>query len=434
MLPLDMSADRLVSALLALSEAEPVCVLDSCGVFQLGSRFLIAGVRPIEIIETEDEPHKVLKILDEQFRSDRLASIFSLSYGLGLKLLGIESRHANVGEPDIFLSAFDCLVIHNYRTGETWIAGKNKRAQLVRDLLLAVPGGGSQPVPDSRTVRVRSNFTRGEYLDAIEEIKELIRAGDTYQTNLTQQLRVRLPEGRSAQDVFAHLRETHPAPFAAFLKRNRSTVVSASPERFFRLADGKITVSPIKGTRRRGTTAAEDAELRAELLSSEKDRAENTMIVDLMRNDIGRICEYGSVKVDELCKLEEHPSLFHLVSTISGRLRSDVTPSEVVLSLFPCGSVTGAPKRRTLEIIDAIETASRGLSMGAIGCIVPSGFGIDAAIDLNVAIRTIVIADGEAVFNVGGGIVIDSEPEAEFDESMLKASALVNAIAGGQLS
>ena len=285
--------------------------------------------------------------------------------------------------------------------------------------------------PVSATVEVRSNFTRAEYLDAIDEIKELIRAGDTYQTNLTQQLRVTLPEGRSPQDVFAHLRETHPAPFAAFLKRSRSIVVSGSPERFFRVADGTITVSPIKGTRRRGTTKAEDAQMRAELLSSEKDRAENTMIVDLMRNDIGRISEYGSVKVDELCKLEEHPSLFHLVSTVSGRLRSDVTPSEVVRSLFPCGSVTGAPKHRTLEIIDAIETAPRGLSMGAIGYSVPpSIFGLDAVIDLNVAIRTMVISEGEAVFNVGGGIVIESEPEAEFDESMLKASALVRAIAG----
>jgi para-aminobenzoate synthetase component 1 len=432
MLPLDMSATQVVSALLALSETETVCILDSCGVFQLGSRFLIAGIRPVEVIEVEDDVNGTLKVLDECIRSNSLASIFSLSYGLGLKLHGLKSRHTNAGEPDIFLSAFDCLVVHDYQSAKTWIAGEEKKQPMVRDLLSAALDRVRTPI--SATVEVRSNFTRGEYLGAVEEIKELIRAGDTYQTNLTQQLRVTLPEGRSPQDVFQHLRETHPAPFAAFLKRSRSVAVSASPERFFRVADGTITVSPIKGTRRRGTTEAEDARLRAELLSSEKDRAENTMIVDLMRNDIGRICEYGSVMVDELCKLEEHPSLFHLVSSVSGRLKPGIEPSVVVRSLFPCGSVTGAPKHRTLEIIDAIETAPRGLSMGAIGYSVPpSIFGLDAVVDLNVAIRTMVISEGEAVFNVGGGIVIESEPEAEFDESMLKAAALIRAIAGTAL-
>ncbi|HBE83352.1 MAG TPA: aminodeoxychorismate synthase, component I, partial [Blastocatellia bacterium] len=214
-----------------------------------------------------------------------------------------------------------------------------------------------------------------------------------------------------------------------FIERGGSSVVSASPERFFRIADNSVTTSPIKGTIRRGADLDEDQRLRSELMASEKDRAENTMIVDLLRNDLGRICTYGSVKVESLCDVEEHPSLFHLVSTISGELRSNVSFSEIIRAVFPCGSITGAPKIRTMEIIDQIETADRGLSMGSIGIYIPEGFpGLEPAIQLNVAIRTMVIKDKRAVFNVGGGIVIDSDPECEFAESMLKAAALLSAI------
>jgi anthranilate/para-aminobenzoate synthase component I len=227
------------------------------------------------------------------------------------------------------------------------------------------------------------------------------------------------------------LRRDHPAPFGAFIKRANSTVVSASPERFFTVdrTTQTISTSPIKGTRPRGKTTAEDEALRNQLLTSEKDRAENVMIVDLLRNDIGRVCEFGSVEVEKLCDLEEHPTLFHLVSTINGKLRADVTFSDILKAVFPCGSITGAPKISTMRIIDGIEPSPRGLSMGAIGYYVPGEtFGLPETIDLSVAIRTMVIRDRTATFNVGGGIVIDSDPEKEFDESLLKAKALLAAI------
>jgi para-aminobenzoate synthetase component 1 len=281
---------------------------------------------------------------------------------------------------------------------------------------------------DARTV---SNFSREEYIAAIEIIKEYIRDGDTYQTNLTQQFTVSLPNGLRSVDIFCRLRRDHPAPFSAFFRRENSTVVSASPERFFRLDKSNIiSASPIKGTRPRGDTPGLDAELRSELLLSEKDRAENTMIVDLLRNDLGRVCDYGSVNVEKLCDIEEHPTLFHLVSTISGKLRGGVRMSDILRALFPCGSITGAPKISTMQIIDEIETASRGLSMGAIGYSIPKdGFdGLESGIDTSVAIRTMVIKDQTAIFNVGGGIVIDSDPAAEYDESLLKAKALLNAL------
>ena len=279
--------------------------------------------------------------------------------------------------------------------------------------------------------KILSNFTQEEYLCAIATIKELIRNGDTYQTNLTQQFTVKMPDGLQAADIFFRIRRDHPAPFSAFFRRKGSTVVSASPERFFRVdRNNLIFASPIKGTRPRGDTADEDAELRRDLLSSEKDRAENTMIVDLLRNDLGRVCEYGSVMVEKLCDIEEHPTLFHLVSTISGNLRENVQPSNILKALFPCGSITGAPKIRTMRIIDEIEPVPRGLSMGAIGySISKNGFdGVEPGIDTSVAIRTMVITDRTAVFNVGGGVVIDSDPQAEYDESLLKAKALLNAL------
>jgi para-aminobenzoate synthetase component 1 len=292
---------------------------------------------------------------------------------------------------------------------------------------------------------VGSNFTRDQYLAAIDDIRERIRAGDTYQTNLTQQLSATLDDTNSPQQVFWRVRRDHPAPFSAFIKRPNSYVVSASPERFFKIEAGgrntsgsecasrkrMISTSPIKGTRPRGKTLDEDERLKSDLLSSSKDMAENTMIVDLLRNDLGRVCEYGSVEVTKLCDVEEHPTFFHLVSTIEGRLREDAGFADILRALFPCGSITGAPKISTVRIIDEIENMDRGLSMGAIGYHIPGeGFECEETLDLSVAIRTMVVRDGEATFNVGGGITIDSDPGSEYDETLTKARALLDAIGG----
>jgi len=434
---LDLSADELISRLLEISKSEPICILDSCGVGHLGSHLMIAGVRPTEVHEiTNDDPDESSAFLDAKLTGEK-AAIFTLSYDLGLKFERISSRNRETKEPDVFLALFDALIVHDYDTGETYLTGDRSVIEDVKGLLCTVPSETVQGGTPSATVT--SNFTKNAYLKAIDEIKERIRQGNTYQTNLTQRLTVTIPPGTSPQTIFHNLRRDHPAPFAAFLQRNKATVISASPERFFRVKGDSITTSPIKGTRPRGKTAVEDAELRNDLLHSEKDIAENTMIVDLLRNDLGRVCEYGSVHVEKLCDLEEHPTLFHLVSTISGKLRNQTKFSEILKALFPCGSITGAPKISTMRIIDEIELDRRGLSMGAIGTYVPSfGFRISGSdqdpesdiptLDLSVAIRTMVIRDNEAVFNVGGGIVIDSDPESEYEESWLKAMALLNAI------
>ncbi len=427
---LDITVDDLVASLLGLAETEAVCVLDSSGVSHLGSHVLIAGIDPVRTVEhSSADPSQTLEAFDK-YLSSGLAAVFTISYELGRRLLAVGPPvNAPATEPDLFVALFDVLIIHDYSLGTTRLAGNAEKFSAIRKKLIAGPK--FKPLfSDSRSV-VRSDLTRNAYLDAIFSIKERIRRGDTYQTNLTQNLTVDLAVGLTPATVFHRLRSSHPAPFSAYIGRSDSTVVSASPERFFRIDRGTIQTSPIKGTRPRGASPSEDNAMRHELLTSSKDRAENTMIVDLIRNDLGRVCEYGSVKVEKLCALEEHPSLFHLVSTISGTLRDEATLSDVLRALFPCGSITGAPKISTMRIIDEIERSTRGLSMGAIGYYVPPGaFGIPATIDTSVAIRTMVIRDGRAVFNVGGGIVIDSDPQAEYDESLTKASALLVAING----
>ncbi len=434
---LNLSANELTSALFNLENERNVCVLDSCGVNYLDSHLLIAGFDPVEILQiTNKNPNETLEILDEKLSRKDLACIFTLSYDFGLKLEDIEPRKKEFpafDEPDVFLAFFNCLVIHDYNLDKTFIVGdENKFAKIEKVLFDSLSTVSNSDEENSlNEVEVHSNFSRQNYINAVNQIKDFIRRGDTYQTNLTQQLRAELPKNLTPQKIFRRLRKLHPAPFAAFLKRKDDFVVSISPERFLEVHNSMISASPIKGTRRRGKNEAEDLQLKNELLTSAKDRAENVMIVDLLRNDIGRICQFGSVEVEKLCDLETHPTLFHLVSTVKGELRENLKFSEIIKAVLPCGSITGAPKIRTMKIIDEIETANRGLSMGAIGYSIQSSkFKIQNSFDLSVAIRTMVIRNNEAIFNVGGGIVIDSVPEDEYEETLIKAKALISAIGG----
>jgi para-aminobenzoate synthetase component 1 len=450
-----ISADDLIDKLMALSENQPICLLDSCGVSHLDSHLLICGVNPLETFEISNEnPEETLKFLDEKLENPETFTFFTISYDFGLKLEKInpQPKQFSHSEPAVFLAVFDCLIIHDYNTRKTSLVGiENKFSKTEKLLNSAKTTRSSAAFPNSAKSIVNSNFTKTEYLEKIEEIKEFIRRGDTYQTNLTQQFTAGLPEGLTPQQIFRNLRKNHPAPFAAFIQRKDSTVISASPERFFSVerqnpTDSRlISTSPIKGTRPRGKTFEEDEALKTELLNSEKDRAENVMIVDLLRNDLGRICEFGSVRVEKLCDLEQHPTLFHLVSTVTGNLRPNTKFSETLRAVFPCGSITGAPKIRTMQIIDRLETATRGLSMGAIGfssgnrkaesgklknSTLDSQLSTLNSLDLSVAIRTMTIKNGKAIFNVGGGIVIDSRPEDEYEETLTKAKALMNSING----
>lgn len=435
---IDFSAEDLVKALLSLNVEASLCLLDSGAAIHGNSHQLIAGIYPKEICRIEGKSgEETLAALEQKLNAHQgAAGIFTISYDFGLKLEDIPSRHNGIPgfpEPDIFIAFFAGLIVHDYASGKTYLAGDETALPEIEAMLSAtlesLENSAFKSGPSFGVSEVCSNFAKKDYLSAIGKAKKFIHRGDTYQINLTQQLRAELGDSLTPENIFLNLRAKHPAPFSAFVRRGEDTVVSVSPERFLRVektnTKNTIRVSPIKGTRPRGKTPDEDEKLKAELLASEKDRAENVMIVDLLRNDIGRVCKAGTVEVEELCALEEHPTLFHLVSTIHGELNDNVSFSELIKAVFPCGSITGAPKIRTMQIIDELETASRGLSMGAIGYI-----GFDGTIDMSVAIRTMVVRGNKAVFNVGGGIVIDSTPEAEYEETLVKAKALMGAING----
>lgn len=423
-----MKADELVASLLRICEGRSLCLLDSSGVGHLGSHLLIAGVDPIETGVVYNEPvADTIERLRELFAHPGRAVIFTLSYEFGMRLNGIVPTKYEPGEPDVFYAVFDTLLTHDYDTGRTSVSGNGEKFDRLIDELSPTGGRTDEPPGPPSGTAINYAVSEREYIDAVEAILEEIRSGNTYQTNYTMQISADV-SGQDPADIFRRLRTEHPAPFAAFIDRGDSTVISASPERFFRIRGDKIDTSPIKGTRKRSSDPAEDARLRAELLASKKDRAENTMIVDLLRNDIGRVCEFGCVRVEKLCDLEEHPSLFHLVSTVSGTLRRNADIREILPSVFPCGSITGAPKISTMRIIDRLEPTPRGLSMGAIGMHINDGFAIKPRFDTSVAIRTMVVRDGIASFNVGGGLTIDSDPHAEYEEALLKAKALLNAL------
>jgi para-aminobenzoate synthetase component 1 len=268
----------------------------------------------------------------------------------------------------------------------------------------------------------RGDFDAARYAAAVESIRARIGAGDVYQACLAQRLEV--PFEGDPFDLYRRLRQHNPAPQAAYLELPEAAIAGSSPERFLCLAaDGSTETRPIKGTRPRGATPDADARLRRELAASAKDRAENLMIVDLARNDLGRVCEVGSVHVPELFRLETFPTVHHLVSVVRGRLRPDRDVFDLVRAAFPPGSMTGAPKLAAMRILDALEPVRRGPYAGALGY-----FDARGGADLAVSIRSALVSGGRALVHAGGGVVADSDPRAEWRESLDKASAVLAAL------
>jgi para-aminobenzoate synthetase component 1 len=296
----------------------------------------------------------------------------------------------------------------------------DEAATVIRDRLLA----GETPAREPFRVlgEVRSTLEREPYLLRAAKVIDYIRAGDTYQVNLTREFR--LAYRGDEWEFYRHLHDTNPAPMGAFLEYPFGSVLSSSPERLMTVEGGQAVTQPIKGTRRRCSDPAEDARVRAELGASAKDRAENVMIVDLLRNDFGRVCEPGSVAAPRICELESFATVHHLVSTVTGRLAPGRDCVDLLEACFPGGSITGAPKRRAMEIIDELEPQRREVYCGAIGYVTPAG-----RLDMNIPIRTTLAAQGELRFYAGGGIVADSTPEAEFEETEVKIAAIRRALA-----
>jgi len=342
--------------------------------------------------------------------------------------------------PECYLAFYDSVVAFNHLTGQTYLvatgfpeleeAKRRRRAEEkleeMKDRLLNKPQLDSieellTPATTPADIVLKSNFTREEYLKVLETTIEYIRAGDIFQANISQRFEAYLPV--SPYELYQQLRRINPAPFANYFNFDEVTVVGASPERFLKVSGDWVQTRPIKGTRPRGKTPAEDEALAQELLASEKDRAENIMIVDLERNDLGRICRYGTVKVTEMAILETYPTVFHLTSTVEGRLRPGKNRVDLLKATFPGGSITGAPKVRAMEIIDELEPTRRSVYTGSLGYL-----SFTEEMDIDIVIRTMIIKDGRAYFQVGGGIVYDSEPAAEYEETLDKARALIQAL------
>ena len=335
--------------------------------------------------------------------------------------------------------AFDHAEGHTYllclvepggeREAEEWLAATAARLES-----LAIPDDGPaagrprQTRPEPGEAESRLARPRERYLEEIAECKRLLAEGETYEVCLTNSV-LADPGDVDPLDLYRALREVNPAPFSSYVRFGDTAVLSSSPERFLRIGrDRWVEAKPIKGTSRRGATPAEDVRLAERLRGDEKNRAENLMIADLLRNDLGSVCEVGTVHVPALMQVESYETVHQLVTTVRGLLRERLGPLDCVRACFPPGSMTGAPKLRTMRILDELECAARGVYSGAIGY-----FGLGGGCDLSVAIRTIVVDGDAATIGAGGAIVTQSDPEDEFDEMLLKASAATRALGDGDV-
>jgi para-aminobenzoate synthetase component 1 len=366
-----------------------------------------------------------------------------LGYDFGATLERLPAaRYDDLAIPDVILGYYEWVVAWDHGSSRAWIVtvgteeiSARTRLTMLRERLAGpvrrprrqlpepvVPAerAPAYPVPDFPWLR--SSFTHAGYLAAVQRVREYLLAGDIYQANLSQRLEA--PFRGDPWDLYRRLRAINPAPFAAYFDAGDLVVASASPERFLRLTtDGAVETRPIKGTRPRGYGPEHDAALGQALTESEKDRAEHVMIVDLLRNDLSRVCALGSVRVPELFALERYATVHHLVSTIVGRLRPSMDAIDLIRAAFPGGSITGAPKIRAMEIIAELEPSARGVYCGSVGYLSCTG-----AADLSIVIRTYLIRGERVYFSVGGGIVVDSDPEGEYRETLDKAQALIAAL------
>ncbi|MEW6447131.1 MAG: aminodeoxychorismate synthase component I [Bacillota bacterium] len=364
------------------------------------------------------------------------AGYFAYDLGRQLERMPVLARD-DLGLPEMYLGFYDLVVSVDHLTGAVYLCGlplHGKKAlaekssaweaRLIQNRSVDDPAG-----PAARQVcnqipplpALAEHFTKETYCAAVARAREYIAAGDIFEVNLSQRFSAPLKE--TGWELYRRLRKRNPAPFAAYLRFPEAEVVSASPERFLRVQEGHVETRPIKGTHPRGRTREEDERLRRELWESEKDRAELTMIIDLERNDLGRVCRVGSIKVPELYVLEEYATVFHLVSTVAGQLAPGKDVVDLLTAAFPGGSITGAPKIRAMEIIEELEPVRRGVYCGSIGWI---GFQGDA--DLNIVIRTFIVKNGRAYFQTGGAVTGDSDPEKEYLETLVKARGLFAAL------
>jgi para-aminobenzoate synthetase component 1 len=372
-----------------------------------------------------------------------------VGYDWGMMLERVpRPRYDDLAVPDLLLGLYDWVIAWDHAAGRAWVISTGipergasaarraaSRLAFVKDRL-AGPGVGGLPARQKDAARssaapsypvpgipgVRSNFTREGYVEAVGRVIDYVFAGDIFQANLSQRLEA--PLVGTPLELYRRLRHRNPAPFSAYLDVGDLVVASSSPERFLQVQPGgRVETRPIKGTRPRGLSPEHDAALARALVESDKDRAENVMIVDLLRNDLSRVCRPGTVRVPELFALEHYATVHHLVSTVVGELAPEHDAVDLLRAAFPGGSITGAPKVRAMQIIAELEPTQRAAYCGSIGYLSLTG-----ALDTSIVIRTCLVLGRDVYFQVGGGVVADSDPEQEYCETLDKARALIAAL------
>jgi para-aminobenzoate synthetase component 1 len=332
--------------------------------------------------------------------------------------------------PDMMVGIYDQVLAFDHKRGKAWFLTHADNEQLAKTRLAHLRRlmAEAKPVaPYAAAVNFVPDLAEADYKKRIARVIDFVYAGDIFQANLSQGFSASVPHGFDSFAHYLHLRTVNAAPFAAYMNFGAVKLSSASPERFLQLRDQRVETRPIKGTRLRHTDADADAKAAKDLQRSEKDRAENAMIVDLLRNDLSKVCTDHSIEVPVLCGLESFARVHHLVSVVKGMLRADRSPLDLLRACFPGGSITGAPKVRAMEIIEQLEPSRRGPYCGALGYL-----GIGGAMDTSIAIRTLVYNGAQLSFNVGGGIVADSTPEAEYQETLDKAEGLLRSFDHGE--
>ncbi len=353
-----------------------------------------------------------------------------ISYDIGRQIETLPDRHGPTpGVPDVVIAEYEALLVEDRRDKRLFLTGACPvsegpsrllaRQSQILDMMSDLPTPDATDGPAAEDIQ--PDVGRDDHMDRVNRVLQYIRAGDVFQANLAQRFsgRLRVP----AIEAYARLRAESPAPYGCFMDLGGPQVLSISPELFLRRTGDRIETRPIKGTRPRASDPVEDGLLRDALASSEKEQAELAMIVDLLRNDLGRVAETGSVTVDEARALHAHPTVHHAVATVSARLGRDVHAADLVAATMPGGSITGAPKIRAMEILEELEDGRRGPYCGAAGW-----FGYDGDVALDILIRTLVVSEGRVSFHVGGGIVADSDAGEEYDETLVKAQALLAAL------
>lgn len=397
------------AAAFAPAAAEPGAILLETQRPRPGERYSYLLRRPVDVLVART-PDEVIPALEEAGRRQTdgyaVAGFVAYEAGFAIDAAFAGEPIADPGIPLVWLGVYPGLLRFDHLCGRWSSLGAEPPEWPVAE---AVPG----PTPDSSGVFPGAlppfSIPDGEYFAKVEQVRDAIARGEVYQANLTGAFRFSLPADPFA--LYLRLRAAHPVPFGAFIRTEALCVVSQSPELFFRIRGGVIETRPMKGTAARGLTDAEDRRIARGLRADPKNRAENVMIVDLLRNDLGRVCEIGSVRVPRLFEVQRFRTVHQMVSTVTGRVRPGTTPADLFRALFPCGSVTGAPKLAAMRLLRRLEPAPRGVYTGAIGILLPGG---DMA--FSVAIRTATVRDGRAEAGAGGGIVWDSRPEDELAE------------------